>query len=301
MRKTTGCIDSITLHRSLLSKGVNFLDMGIFFQDGKVRTGAAGPFAWAGTAAKRRTRPKAARVFGHDDAVAPFSRHPIRARGLRRPALAGYAGQRSRIDPASGSSRPSEPTPAIMTVKTCRSVRSRGRAVESSPLRRPGGEDPPCSPGTGAGAAGGRHARGPGSGAPVMAWTRRPSPGWRRLRAVRAGGGAQQREDLRPVGRAQPGARVPARPRLEGAVGPLGDRVESAPRDDLGIEQRVEEPDRLAQLLVDQGDQTGPERRDGAGAADDRVQRRRPGPRSPNRDRRRPRRRGRPGRRSGPS
>ena len=92
-----------------------------------------------------------------------------------------------------------------------------------------------------------------------------------------------------PVHGSQPGlARV-------GAVVARGDVAERALADDRAVEQRVEEADRLAELLVHQRDQAGPQRRDRAGAADDERPGRRRGPGSRWSGRRRRRRRARRG------
>ena len=90
------------------------------------------------------------------------------------------------------------------------------------------------------------------------------SPAGSSYRLCSAGGGC--RENLRQlvsVGRAKAGAGVPAWSRRIGAVVALGDIVEAV----LGVlvERDIGEADIAAALLVEQGDERGPERSDCAG------------------------------------
>ena len=75
---------------------------------------------------------------------------------------------------------------------------------------------------------------------------------------------AQQRA---PVRRPEPGAGVPAGPRRVLAVVALRDVVEAGAPEQR-IQPRLREPDRRPELLVESRDQPGPQRRDGARAAD---------------------------------
>src|SRR4051812_4392888 len=83
--------------------------------------------------------------------------------------------------------------------------------------------------------------------------------------------GAQGLQQLGAVRRTPAGAGIPARLGVVAAVVAAGDVVRAPFAQQRTVQHRVEEADRMAELLVHQRDQAGPQRRDGAGAADDEV------------------------------
>src|SRR5437660_3236162 len=81
----------------------------------------------------------------------------------------------------------------------------------------------------------------------------------------------ERSEQFCSVGTAQAGAWVPASRGVEAVVIALGDVVETTTRGAHAVQRWIGKPERPAHLLVDQRGQARPQRRDGTGAAEDRV------------------------------